>query len=89
MSYGVPVISMRCDGIRYLNTTHEYIKQDVNGFLAENRMQFRNIVEKICAKPNLLYEIANNARTAIEEKYTWEKHIERYERIFLKMKKTE
>ncbi len=82
MSYGLPTLSIRADGRRYINANHEIITADHDGFLAENEEDFVEKLRELLGSPERLREAGNQARKTVEKRNRWNDHIQGYERIF-------
>jgi glycosyltransferase involved in cell wall biosynthesis len=82
MSFAVPCLAMRADGIRYHNANEELIEDQVDGFLAESDDDFRFQLERLLAQAHLLVQAGCAARHRMAEKHSWDKHIDCYENIF-------
>lgn len=82
MSYGVPCLAMRADGVRYYNANSEIINDGVDGFLADSDEDFKVKLERLLMHPETLTMAGEEARRTIASRHTWDQHLERYERIF-------
>jgi glycosyltransferase involved in cell wall biosynthesis len=82
MSYGVPCLAMRADGVRFCNAHSEIIQHGVNGFLAESDEDFRLQLEGILKQPEILTKTGEAGHQTIAGQHTWDKHLDRYEVVF-------
>jgi glycosyltransferase involved in cell wall biosynthesis len=82
MSFGVPSLSIRADGQRYINANHEIITAGHDGFLAEGEEQFVQKLQELLISPDCLKTVGRNARQTVEKRHRWVDHIRGYERIF-------
>jgi glycosyltransferase involved in cell wall biosynthesis len=82
MSYGVPTLSIRADGKRYLNANHEIITADHDGFVADNEEDFAAKLRGLLTSPERLHTVGKQARQTVEKRNQWSDHISSYERIF-------
>lgn len=82
MSYGVPTLSIRADGARYHNATHEILTDGAEGWLAANERDFVERLENTLQSPDELPECGRRARQAVKRRHGWSDHLARYERLF-------
>jgi glycosyltransferase involved in cell wall biosynthesis len=82
MSFGIPTLSIRADGRRYLNANHEIVTTDHDGFLAGSEEEFVVKLQELLTSPEHLKEVGAQARSTVEKRNRWEDHILGYERIF-------
>ena len=82
MSHGVPVIAMRADGKDFFNPNEELIEDDVDGFLANSDAHLRKRLIQLLADTATLRSIGAEARRKVEERFTWDRHLENYESLF-------
>jgi glycosyltransferase involved in cell wall biosynthesis len=82
MSYGVPCLAMRGDGVRFHNANAEIIRDGEDGFLANDDDHFSRLLAGLLANPTPLKAAGDAARMAIINRHTWDHHIQRYERLF-------
>jgi glycosyltransferase involved in cell wall biosynthesis len=82
MSFGVPSLSIRADGQRYINANHEIITAEHDGFLADGEEQFVQKLQELLTSPDCLKTVGRNARQTVEKRHRWVDHIQGYERIF-------
>lgn len=81
MSYGVPVLAIRPDGITYITGVEEMISNGVDGFLAEGEADFRNTLASIFEKPTILRPLGDAARTRVESSHSWLQHVMFFEEL--------
>lgn len=86
MSFGLPSLSIRADGRRYINANHEIVTADYDGFLAENEEDFVMKLQELLATPERLKGVGAEARKIVEKRNRWSDHITGYERIFDEIK---
>ncbi len=82
MSYGVPCLAMRGDGVRFHNANAEIIRDGEDGFLANDDDHFGRLLADLLANPTPLRAAGDAARKAIISRHTWDHHVQRYERLF-------
>jgi glycosyltransferase involved in cell wall biosynthesis len=82
MSYGVPCLAMRADGVRFHNANAEIIRDGEDGFLASDDDEFMRLLADLVAHPAPLRPAGDAARQAIASRHTWHHHLERYETLF-------
>jgi glycosyltransferase involved in cell wall biosynthesis len=81
MSYGVPSLSIRADGERYINANHEIVTADHDGFLADHEEGFVNKLQTLLECREVLREVGARGRKTVETRHRWDDHIAGYERI--------
>lgn len=81
MSYAIPVIAMKPDGIVYNTVSSEIIENERIGFLADSEDDYYHKLEAILKSPEKLYVIGQAARKHVESNYSWRSHITKYERL--------
>jgi glycosyltransferase involved in cell wall biosynthesis len=81
MSYGIPVIAMKPDGKKYNTVSDEIIDDEKTGWLVENEDKFSDILERIFKNNSIVAEVGAAARSIVEERFSWDKHINIYERL--------
>jgi glycosyltransferase involved in cell wall biosynthesis len=82
MSYGVPVLAMKHDGVRFHNANGEIITDNHDGFLAGSHEEFAVRLDTLVAEPERLRAVGRAARETIEQRHTWTQHLQRYDRLF-------
>jgi glycosyltransferase involved in cell wall biosynthesis len=82
MSYRVPCLAMRGDGVRFHNANAEIMQDGSDGFLATSDYDFATKLENLITEPERLRAAGRAARKTVEEKYTWDRHLDRYEELF-------
>jgi glycosyltransferase involved in cell wall biosynthesis len=82
MSYGVPCLAIRADGINYWNVNEEIISHGRTGLLGNGEEGFARELEAVLRRPEQLADLGRAARRRIAEHHTWDKHLERYEKLF-------
>lgn len=82
MSNGLPCLAMKGDGVRFHNANSEIVNDGVDGYLAESDDHFGQLLEKLVSQPEGLRAAGVAARAAVERQFTWNQHLDRYEREF-------
>jgi glycosyltransferase involved in cell wall biosynthesis len=82
MSYGVPALAMRGDGLQFQTANAEIVRHGADGFLADSDQDFQEQLEKLLQTPAVLRSAGKAARATVEDRYTWEQHLDRYEQVF-------
>ena len=82
MSYGVPTLSIRSDGVRYFNANHEVVADGHDGHVTSDEGEFATRLAGLISAPEQLVEFGRNARLSVERRHRWNDHIDRYERLF-------
>ena len=82
MSHGVPVLGMRADGRNFFNPSEELIKDGVDGFLADSDAQLRDRLRELLTNQSILRRVGIEARRTVEQRFTWDKHLNRHEALF-------
>jgi|TARA_B100000085_G_C18562467_1_gene520162 glycosyltransferase involved in cell wall biosynthesis len=59
-----------------------FIKHGENGFMSNDETELRGYIEKLLADPELAIHIGNNARQTIKEKFSEERFINEWNKIF-------
>lgn len=76
MSWGVPTLSIRADGVRYFNATHELVTDQVTGYLADDEADFSSRLARLMVTPSSgLAEVGRRARLIVIERHSWDAHI--------------
>jgi len=82
MAFGLPAIAFRADGSRFANVNEEIIENGKTGFLVANEREFRDMLRTAIGMPERLAHMGQNARAAVSVRYSWARHLERYEELF-------
>jgi glycosyltransferase involved in cell wall biosynthesis len=82
MSYGVPCLAMRGDGVRFHNANSEIITHGKDGFLADSDEDFTAQLASLIRQPELISEARRASWETIASRHTWDKHLDRYEELF-------
>lgn len=85
MSYGVPCLAMKADGVRYRNVHEEILEPGHSGLLAEGEAGLRRQLQVVLEDPARLTALGEQARRRVAGHFTWEKHLERYETVFAEL----
>jgi glycosyltransferase involved in cell wall biosynthesis len=78
MSYGVPVLGMRPDGIVYQSGIEELVTHRVDGLLAADERDFGLLIGEVLANPDAALALGAEARSIVASRNTWERHVESY-----------
>jgi glycosyltransferase involved in cell wall biosynthesis len=81
MAHGVPSLTIRSDGTRYLNANHELVDDEVNGFLAADEADFLRKLESLQAAPCRLVRAGAAARKTAIDRHSWRSHLDHYEQL--------
>jgi glycosyltransferase involved in cell wall biosynthesis len=82
MSFGVPCLAMRGDGVRYHNANEEMIDHGRDGFLADSDEDFARQLATLVGAPSRLRAAGEAARRRVAVSQTWDDHLDRYEELF-------
>src|SRR5207253_2603448 len=69
MSYAVPCLALKADGIHYRNANAEVIRHGVNGLLAEGESDFQVQLRSALEDPAALGGLGLAARAVVEQKH--------------------
>lgn len=81
MAYGLPVITMRTDGARYLNATHEVMTHDADGLLAANEADFQRYLQEAISAPGCFAKLGTAARLRVQQNHRWDAVLDRWEKL--------
>jgi glycosyltransferase involved in cell wall biosynthesis len=81
MSFGLPALTMRADGVRVQNAHHEFIEDGVNGFLVSGDDGFQERLARLIADPSSLPAVGRGARAYVERRHGWSIYATRIEQI--------
>lgn len=84
MSYGVPCLAMRANGSTYRNANEEIITDKVDGLLAANEEEFREIIRTILEDPSQLSALGKTARDTVSQRNSWNAFFIELEKIMFK-----
>lgn len=82
MSHGLPCLGFRHDGVNYHNANDEIIDHDRTGLLARDAADFAAQLETAFRRPDRLRGLGQAAFQHAAKHFSWERHLERYERLF-------
>lgn len=82
MSFGVPCLAFRADDERFVNVNEEIIDHGRTGLLARNEVDFRDTLGTMLQSVESLARLGGAARNEVAEKYSWNRHLLRYETLF-------
>lgn len=85
MACGVPVLAMRADGRRFFNPLAEILREDTDGFLADDDADFGRRLSSLAGALPAVRAAGAEARAAASVRYTWDAHVDRYESLFEEM----
>jgi glycosyltransferase involved in cell wall biosynthesis len=81
MSYGVPALVIRPDGVKYRTASADFIEDGQTGFIAENEGHFRTLVAELASAPARLDAAGHAARGIALERHTWRYHRHLWEEL--------
>ena len=79
MAHGTPALVIREDGNRYRVPFSEVIKDNVTGLIANDEEDFQRRLADVIAEPNNLDSLSTHAQKLVQEHYTWDRHLNRFE----------
>jgi glycosyltransferase involved in cell wall biosynthesis len=82
MSYGVPCLAIRADWVNYWNANGEVITHGKDGLLTDGEDDYFRQLESVLRDPQPLIPLGIAARERVAERFTWDKHLDRYEELF-------
>ncbi len=82
MAHGVPVLGFLNDGVRFRNSSHELIQNDVDGILVPDDTAFRAALARWISDPAPLAALGANARVRVLERHSWPVVLDRWEALF-------
>tara|TARA_R110002072_G_C7978936_1_gene535992 strand:+ start:15088 stop:16299 length:1212 start_codon:yes stop_codon:yes gene_type:complete len=80
MAHGTPALVIREDGLNYRVPFSEVIEDDVTGLIARDESDFAHRLGDILAKPEKLTGLSSNAQSQVREHYTWDEHLNCFDR---------
>lgn len=80
MAHGTPALVIREDGIRYRVPFSEVIEDNVTGLIASDENDFVRRLGDIIAQPATLSDLSSNAQAQVREHYTWDQHLNCFDR---------
>jgi len=81
MAHGVPTLTIRADGHRYVNANHELVRAGEDGFLASDEEDFGRQLSALVRSPAQLAEAGAQARVTAERRYSWMNHLDTYDSL--------
>jgi glycosyltransferase involved in cell wall biosynthesis len=81
MGYGVPVLAIRPDGVRYVSGVEEMISDGVDGLLADGEHGFVERLREVFENPASLAHLGRAARRRVLDRHTWESHAAFFNRM--------
>ena len=85
MAYGLPVIAMRTDGIRYLNATHEVMTHNSDGLLAANEADFQRYLQEAISEPGCFKKLGTAARLRVQQNHRWDAVLDRWQQLLTEL----
>jgi glycosyltransferase involved in cell wall biosynthesis len=82
MSYGVPCLAFKADGLTTWHPLHEILDHGRTGLLATDQEDFGRLLRDVLRGPEMLIQIGQAARRYALEHHSWERHLDRYEELF-------
>lgn len=82
MSYGVPCLTFRADGMTTWHPLHEILDHGRTGLLAADPEDFKRLLLEVLRSPEKLLLYGQAARKYVVERHSWERHLDRYEELF-------
>lgn len=86
MSYSLPTLSFRPNGITVVTATDELISHEKNGLLADNPSMFADLLRTVLEGSVLSDSIRSEAAKTIEAHHRWEVHMNKIEDVILNSK---
>ena len=80
MANGIPALVIREDGDQYRVPFSEVVEDNVTGLIADDEDDFRKRLAEVIATPNLLDNLSANAQTQVREHYTWDQHLDCFDK---------
>jgi glycosyltransferase involved in cell wall biosynthesis len=80
MAHGTPALVIREDGDQYRVPFSEVLEDNVTGLIADDEDDFRKRLAEVIATPKLLENLSTNAQTQIRKHYTWDQHLDCFEK---------
>ena len=85
MSHGTPCLAFRADGTLFRNVNEELITHGEDGLLADSIDDFRNQLASLLSQSDKLVRLGKAARATVLRRFSWQRHVESYEQLFLKL----
>lgn len=79
MSYGVPVLGIRPDGVRYQSGIEELVEHQHTGLLSDDECDFQCQLKAVLSDPRLLEPLRGMARQETIDRHSWDAHLDRFE----------
>jgi glycosyltransferase involved in cell wall biosynthesis len=80
MANGTPALVIRADGDQYRVPFSEVVEDNVTGLIADDEDHFRKRLTEVIANPEMLPQLSANAQTQVREHYTWDQHLDCFEK---------
>jgi glycosyltransferase involved in cell wall biosynthesis len=81
MSYGVPALVIRSDGVKYRTASADFIANGQTGFVADDEGHFRRLLAELTTNPTRLEAAGHAARRIAMERNTWQQHTELWKEL--------
>ncbi len=82
MAHGTPCLAFRPDGREFRTVSDEFITHNHSGLLAGSTEEFVEILRNMIKDPNKLTQLGEDARNEVLQRFSWERHVSRYESLF-------
>ena len=82
MSHGLPCLAFRADGRSFFNVNEELIEHGRTGLLAANEAEFCVTLGQALRDLANLTRLGRAAREEVSNRYSWDRHLQRYEALF-------
>lgn len=82
MAHGVPCLAFRPDGRKFRTVSDEFITHEISGLLAGSPDEFVQLLRNVIKEPNKILQLGERARNEVLQRFSWERHILRYESLF-------
>lgn len=82
MAHSVPCLAIRADGSDYVNVHHEIVDDGRTGLLADSEAHFTERIGELLRDPAHLTALGDAARDDVAERFTWDRHLDRYDALF-------
>jgi glycosyltransferase involved in cell wall biosynthesis len=85
MSYGVPALVIRSDGVKYRTASADFIEDGRTGFVAEDEAHFRRLLAEFAGAPARLDATGQAARNVALEQHTWRHHSDLWKELLARV----
>jgi glycosyltransferase involved in cell wall biosynthesis len=80
MANGTPALVIREDGDNYRVPFSEVIEDGANGLIADDESDFQKRLAEVIARPESLVGLSASANAHVRENYTWDQHLNCFDR---------